>query len=674
MFPRGFALALSCLFALAAFAAEPVRNLAVEKLCGAVSPCGTAPAERRVALVIGNAAYPGAGALKNPANDARDIAARLKRLGFEVIVRTDVRQKEMLRSLTEFGDKVQAGTEALFFYAGHGMQVRGKNYLIPIDAEIRGESSVSSEAVDVDQLLDKLAPARLSLVILDACRNNPFERRFRGGGQGLAQINAPTGTLIAYATAPGKVAADGDGRNGLYTAELLAAMDVPDIRIEDVFKRVRANVVRKSNEAQTPWESSSLTGDFYFNASGAQVAQLTPQLAGARTAAQIEDELWDAIKNSEKASVFEEYIRQYSNGRYLAQAHVKLAGLRDTTRPVTPVTTSTTGQMIKDCAECPDMVVLPPGSFQMGGNSYKDWGKPVHDVTISRAFALGKTEVTQGQWMAIMGSNPSGFKDYGDDFPVEKISWHEAKEFLRKLSARTGKAYRLPSEAEWEYACRAGGNHEYCGSQGIEAVAWYTNNAGGAAHAVAGKQPNAFGLYDMSGNALEWVEDCWNDSYNGAPADGSAWKSGDCSNRVLRGGSWNDGQEFVRSAARTIYPSTSRVFGISGLRVARELSERKEIEPAPHLSQSPDISGIWHWSVRSFLVPDRTNTVNADGTCLLNTGTTCIWTWEDAGKRKIAFRFSDTWTHMMTLAEDGRSMTGKDDWGTAVTAKRAGGK
>jgi formylglycine-generating enzyme required for sulfatase activity len=428
---------------------------------------------------------------------------------------------------------------------------------------------------------------------------------------------------------------------------------------------------------------------FYFNAGGTQIAQLAPQLAGARTAAQIEDELWDAIKNSEKVGVFEEYIRQYQNGRYLAQAHVKLAGLRDATRPATPATTPAAGQMIKDCAECPDMVALPPGNFQMGGNSYKDWGKPVHDVTISRAFALGKTEVTQGQWMAIMGSNPSGFKDYGDDFPVEKISWHEAKEFLRKLSARTGKTYRLPSEAEWEYACRAGGNHEYCGSQSIEAVAWYTNNAGGAVHAVAGKQPNAFGLYDMSGNALEWVEDCWNDSYNGAPADGSAWKSGDCSNRVLRGGSWNDGQEFVRSAARTIYPSTSRVFGISGLRVARELSERKETElarpaatkqetrttePAPPSSQSPDITGIWHWSVRSFLVPDRTNTVNADGTCLLNTGTTCIWTWEEAGKRKVAFRFSDTWTHVMTLAEDGRTMTGKDDWGTAVTAKRAGGK
>jgi len=221
-------------------------------------------APRRVALVIGNAAYPGAGALKNPANDARDVAARLKRMGFEVIVRTDLKQKEMLRSLTEFGDKLQPGAEALFFYAGHGMQVRGRNYLIPVDAEIRSENAVSSEAVDVDQLLDKLSLARLSIVILDACRNNPFERSFRGGGQGLAQINAPTGTLIAYATAPGKVAADGTGRNGLYTAELLAAMDTPEIKIEDVFKRVRANVVKKSNEAQTPWESSSLTGDFYF--------------------------------------------------------------------------------------------------------------------------------------------------------------------------------------------------------------------------------------------------------------------------------------------------------------------------------------------------------------------------------------------------------------------------
>jgi len=231
--------------------AEVVRNLAVE-------------ADNRLALVIGNAAYPGVAALKNPVNDATDIAAKLKTLNFKVTLKTDVGLKDMLRALTEFGDKIQKGAEVLFFYAGHGMQVRGRNYLIPIDAAIRTESAVSSEAVDVDQLLDKLSPARLSMVILDACRNNPFERRFRGGGQGLASINAPNGTLIAYATAPGKTAADGEGRNGLYTQELLAAMDTGGLRIEDVFKHVRVSVMEKSGDAQTPWESSSLTGDFYF--------------------------------------------------------------------------------------------------------------------------------------------------------------------------------------------------------------------------------------------------------------------------------------------------------------------------------------------------------------------------------------------------------------------------
>ena len=284
-----------------------------------------AVAEKRVALVIGNAAYPGPAALKNPTNDARDIAAKLKKLGFDVMLRTDIRQKDMLRSLTEFGDQVQSGTEAIFFYAGHGMQVRGRNYLIPIDAEIRSESSVSSEAVDVDQLLDKLAPARLSMVILDACRNNPFERRFRGGGQGLAQINAPTGTLIAYATAPGKVAADGEGRNGLYTSELLAAMDVPGIKIEDVFKRVRANVVKRSGDAQTPWESSSLTGDFYFIQGPVNIT-LTQATAPAPTRlkddAEIEQELWDSIKDSNSVATLNEYLNAYPKGRFVAQARV----------------------------------------------------------------------------------------------------------------------------------------------------------------------------------------------------------------------------------------------------------------------------------------------------------------------------------------------------------------
>lgn len=311
-----------------------VSSLAVTALAAEPRAAGISPksAEGRVALVIGNAAYPGAGALRNPANDARDLAAKLRRFGFDVTVHTDMRYRDMLRSLTDFGDKVQTGSEALFFYAGHGMQVRGKNYLIPIDAEIRSEASVSSEAVDVDQLLDKLAPARLSMVILDACRNNPFERRFRGGGQGLAQINAPTGTLIAYATAPGKVAADGDGRNGLYTSELLAAMDIPGIKIEDVFKRVRANVMRKSGDAQTPWESSSLTGDFYFmdgeiTAETATAAAVPRPVAPVPATAAIELTFWDSIKESKNADDFRAYLNKFPDGNFASLARNRIAEL-----------------------------------------------------------------------------------------------------------------------------------------------------------------------------------------------------------------------------------------------------------------------------------------------------------------------------------------------------------
>lgn len=307
--------------------------IAAALLAAAFSLVYAAPDPERVALVIGNSAYPGAGALKNPVNDAKDMAAKLGRYGFHVTLKTDVGHKDMLRALTEFGDKVQQGSEALFFYAGHGMQVRGKNYLIPIDAQIRTETAVSSEAVDVDQLLDKLSPARLSMVILDACRNNPFERRFRGGGHGLASINAPTGTLIAYATAPGKVAADGDGRNGLYTQELLTAMDMSGMKVEDVFKRVRSNVVRKSGDAQTPWESSSLTGDFYFTSQ--------PFPLSGNDQNRVEDEIWNSIKDSRATEPIQEYLRQYPNGRFLPQAKILIAKITSENRLATPQASAT---------------------------------------------------------------------------------------------------------------------------------------------------------------------------------------------------------------------------------------------------------------------------------------------------------------------------------------------
>ncbi len=228
-------------------------------------------AERRVALVIGNAAYESA-PLKNPVNDARDISAALRVSGFEVIHKEDQDQNGMKRAIREFGTKIRSGGVALFYYAGHGLQVSGNNYLVPVDAKVTTEEEVEYETVDAGFVLAQMDSAKTSLniVILDACRNNPFARSFRSGANGLAKMDAPDGTLIAYATAPGSIASDGGaGRNGIYTSELLKVIGIPDLSIEEVFKRVRISVHGVTKGKQTPWESSSLMGSFSFRQSAA---------------------------------------------------------------------------------------------------------------------------------------------------------------------------------------------------------------------------------------------------------------------------------------------------------------------------------------------------------------------------------------------------------------------
>lgn len=289
------------------------------------------PGAAKVALVIGNAAYPGA-PLKNPANDAKDVAQAFRQLGFEVIERIDVTQKEMNRAITQFGARLVADSVAVFYFAGHGLQVRGKNYLVPVDAQIDSEASVRAEAVDVDALLDQLTSSTLNIVILDACRNNPFERRFRGVGGGLAQMDAPKGTLIAYATSPGKVASDGGGRNGLYTQELLKVLRTPGLEVEKAFKRVRANVARATNDNQIPWESSSLTGDFFFGGAGTAPA---PSTAYLQSDAEIEQAVWDAVKEGGRPDGLRDYLTNYPNGRFAVLANARLKALLGGPAPVT---------------------------------------------------------------------------------------------------------------------------------------------------------------------------------------------------------------------------------------------------------------------------------------------------------------------------------------------------
>ena len=323
MRPQYFLAAL-LLFILPLANADEQRNIVVEAT--------SAVQEKRIALVIGNGAYKDS-PLKNPVNDAADMAATLRKLGFEVIESTNATQKDMNLAIAQFGEKLRSDTVALFYYAGHGMQVKGKNYLIPVDAHITSEASARAMTVDVDIVMDQLAISPMNIVILDACRNNPFERRFRGTSGGLAQMDAPKGSLVAYATSPGKVAADGEGRNGLYTQELLKLIQTPGLPIEAVFKRVRANVAKATGDNQIPWEASSLTGDFYFGARaiGSESPATPPgqatSLPGLQRpdSAAVELAYWESIKDSKDAADFSAYLGKYPSGQFAALAQNRIA-------------------------------------------------------------------------------------------------------------------------------------------------------------------------------------------------------------------------------------------------------------------------------------------------------------------------------------------------------------
>ena len=236
--------------------------------------CCAAATEQRVALVIGNAGYR-VDPLDNPVNDARLVAASLKQAGFNVMLAENLDRRGLLGAMRAFGQRLNEQTVAVLYYAGHGLQLRDRNYLIPVDAEIRSEDEIPIAGVDVGFLLGRMATARsrTNLVILDACRNNPFATKGGNTAQGLAPMDAPVGTLLAFATAPGKLAADsGGGVNSLYAASFAQHLLSPGLPVEHVFKRVREAVVRATAQAQVPWESSSLQGEFSFVESAATLA------------------------------------------------------------------------------------------------------------------------------------------------------------------------------------------------------------------------------------------------------------------------------------------------------------------------------------------------------------------------------------------------------------------
>jgi formylglycine-generating enzyme required for sulfatase activity len=554
-------------------------------------------AAKRVALVIGNNDYATLPNLNNAKKDAEGMAAKLRGLGFDVILKTNAGSRTIGRALADFENRLAKADVALVFYAGHGIQANGKNHLIPSDANIEVEEDLRFESVDAQEFLQAMnrAGTPLNIVILDACRDNPLPRRSRSAARGLAIPAAPAGikgTAIVYSAAPGQTAQDGPkGGHGIFTGALLKVLNEPGLKLEDVFKRTARRVASLTRGKQDPWINSSVKGDFYFkpgNSSGPKA-----------NSADNEGIFWNSIKDSADPDMFKEYLRQYPRGSFAGLAWLKVKKLKATkvaviTPPVPVVPSAATpavgvypqrfkpGTAFKDCPECPEMVVIPAGSFRMGdlsGNGSRD-EKPVHTVHIPRPIAVGKFEVTQAEYRAVVGLNPSRFKS--DRNPVEKVSWDDAQKFAKKLSSRLGKKYRLLSEAEWEYAARAGTTTKY--SWGNNSGLNNANCAGCGSNwdnketaAIGSFKANDFGLHDMLGNVWEWVADCSHENYRGAPTDGSVWvrssrrSSANCQLRILRGNSWRGSPRSVRSAYREMYANNWRSDDL-GFRIARDLS------------------------------------------------------------------------------------------------------
>jgi formylglycine-generating enzyme required for sulfatase activity len=507
-------------------------------------------AEPRVALVIGNAAYADA-PLANPVNDAHLIAASLKQAGFRVTEYANLDLDHLRKAIQAFGDQLTAAGQkraGLVYYSGHGVQAGGHNYLIPIGASIHREADLELQALDASSLMRQMedAGAGVNIVVLDACRNNPFQSRTRSLSKGLAQMKAGEGAFfLAYATAPDTEAQDGKGANSPYAKALAAAMVLPDLPIEEAFKRVRVQVLRETGNQQQPWELSSLLTSFYFK------AVIAPSAHGAAPAVPPSASLTPPV-------------------------------------PVGPtVSRHGVGESYRDCADCPEMARIPAGSFLMGSpateQEREDTESPRHSVRVP-AFSIGKYTVTFEEWDACMAARGCSKRPSDEGWgrgqrPVINVSWSDARQYVVWLSTKTGKRYRLPSEAEWEYAARAGTTTAYHWG---DKIGHGNANCDGCGSQWDAKQtapvgrfgPNAFGLYDMLGNVWQWVQDCDHGDYRHAPADGSAWESRDCATRAFRGGSWFDYPHRSRAAARAaynIFVQPNDLGGsVVGFRVARD--------------------------------------------------------------------------------------------------------
>jgi len=591
----------------------------------------------RKALVIGNASYADR-PLKNPVNDADDVAAALQKAGFSVSKHTNLNREGFDAAISSFIQTLTPNDDAVVYYSGHGVQIDGVNYLIPVRENIDSIARCKYLAYNGNMLVEELKAAALSILILDACRDNPWAGT-KSLSKGLASMQAAPGSqYIIFATAEGKTADDGNGRNSPFAEALVNHIKSSTKKITDMMQDVTNEVAAATHERQIPWTAGNLRRDFYFNSGALTVeAKTTASLPLQTPQAQIIVNYGSILLASNVAG--DVYLDEAYQGKIPAAAQMKLSPVQTGNHRLELRAAGKSEikyvQVDKDRESRLDFnldftptgfVRVEGGTFMMGSNDGESDEKPVHQVTLS-PFYMAKHELSVGEFRAFVnatgyrtnaetgggayiwtGSTWEKKKDANwknpyitqtDTHPVSCVSWYDAIAYCNWMSSKEGitpcysisgntapadwskgtvvcnwaaEGYRLPTEAEWEYAARGGNKskgYTYSGSNDIGSVAWYSVNSGSKTQAVGTKQANELGIHDMSGNVWEWCWDKYGDYPNSLQNNPTGSTSG--SNIVLRGGSWGSfGGNYCRVSNRlNDYPGRSNYY--YGVRVVRAI-------------------------------------------------------------------------------------------------------
>ena len=581
-------------------------------------------AAKKVALVIGNNDYVEITVLKKAVNDARAMRDALQDdLGFEVVFGENQDQRQMNALINNFVKRVDEGDIAFVYFSGHGVAIKGENFLTPIDvprpsegeeAILTGRSFGSSELID--RIHEKKAQAIFA--VLDACRNNPFRvegGKSLGGGNGLQKMDAAQGVFVLFAAGIGQEALDrvtenDENPNSVFTRVLIPLLKTGGLNQYQLAKAVQIQVTELAatiGHKQNPAYYDQIIGDVMLKeGAGLAVPNAPPEDTGKSDLSlnslllpSLVEVEWGNIENTEDQDVVKSFLETYPNDPvYTQKAKSKLAILEMSLDNIKPnaecngimntaageETCLAPGKVFADCDKCPEVVVIPPGNFMMGSVDDEAGREanegPQHEVTISRSIAVGRYEVTRDQYFEfLLNSRYPGDKldllQIGKGtLPITNVSRADAQAYAAWLSRKTGLKYRLPTEAEWEHAARAGTQSLYVTGESIGAAVANVDGTKGQPVEVGQYAPNNFGLYDMAGNVFEWTADCYLPSFENAPSDGTAQKGGKNCDGVNRGGSWNTpvgqaGTDYMRVAYRSVDPADTKDKYV-GFRIVRE--------------------------------------------------------------------------------------------------------